>query len=159
MTKREMAFNELASLLSPEMKNWMIDIDKMLIEGGCSATVDIKKNRFTYTSKATKKIVCKFDINADGITVMPNGNHLPQSNGIIAHLPEHMITDMKNGKECGVCAKNNPNFIQCKHGGPYMYTIENKNYNRCRYYGFGFRADSSHERELLKEWIEMELAI
>lgn len=73
-------------------------------------------------------------------------------------LPENMLNIMRNARGCGGCAKKNPNFVECKHGGPYQFTHENEKFESCRFVGFNFALDDVANRDLLTKWLEMELA-
>ena len=132
-------------------------MDKLLTDGGCKSAYD-GKDTFSYTSKASKRLVCKIKLGKSDCAFKPNGNHLPGSGSIISQLPQHMLEYMKSGRECGVCAKNNPDFVQCRHGGPYTFTHDGSTFQRCRFDGPSFALDNSAERDLFRKWIELELA-
>jgi hypothetical protein len=156
MTKKEQVFNELINLQPKEIKDWIIRIDKLLTDNGCKASVS--KDTFTYISPKTKKFVCKISIKEAGSTVKTNGIHLLNEDNILFQLPENMLSHVKNGKSCGVCAENNPNFVQCRHGGPFKFSYSGVDYNRCRFYPFDFSLEKINERKILEKWIELELS-
>jgi len=155
MNKKDEKFSELVNLQPPEIKDWIIKTDKLLIDGGCKAAVDNKGN-FTYTSKLTKKIICRITMGESGCSIRPNTNHAASSHNITAKLSQSMLDIMRNTRGCGGCAKKNPNFIECKHGGPYQFAQDDEKFESCRFVGFNFSLDN--DRDLLEKWVEHELA-
>lgn len=158
MTKKDEKFNELIGLQPPEVKIWISEMDKLLTASGCKAAVDSKGN-FTYTSKQSKKIICRISMGTTGSTVRPNTINATGSSCIKVTIPESMLDIMKNSRGCGGCAKKNPNFIECNHGGPYQFTQNDDKFESCRFVGFNFALENAENREILKKWIECELAI
>ena len=158
MSKKDDKFNTLVHLNPSEIKDWIIRMDKLLISSGCKATVDDKGN-FTYTSKQNKKIVCRITMGEAGCTVRPNTNYANNSSNIKAKLPDDMLSIMRNVRGCGGCAKKNPNFIQCKHGGPFLFSHNSENFESCRFVGFNFMVDEPSYRDFLEKWLEIELAM
>ena len=156
MSKKDDKFNELINLQPLEIKDWVIDIDKLLTSSGCKAAVDNKGN-FTYTSRQSNKIICRITMNESGCSVRPNTNHAASSDKIASLLPECMLYTMRNSRGCGGCKEKNPNFVQCKHGGPYQFTQNNERFESCRFVGFNFSLGSVDERNFLKKWIIREL--
>jgi len=158
MAKKDEKFNELINLQPPAIKDWIIWADKLLIGSGCKAAVDNKGN-FTYTSKNSKKIVCRITISEAGSYIRPNTNNATGSSNIAAVLPENMLGVMRTARGCGGCAKKNPNFVACNHGGPYQFAHDNEKFESCRFVGFNFALDDAANRDLLAKWIEIELAL
>ena len=158
MTKKETAFNELINFHPPAVKDWLIEMDKLLMDSGCKAAVDSKGN-FTYTAKQTKKIICRITIKETGCLIRPNTSNVTSANSIAPKLPENMLNIMRSTRGCGGCEKKNPNFIQCSHGGPYRLTYENEDFESCRYVGFNFEIEDASNRNVLKKWIELELLL
>jgi len=158
MSKKDERFNALVNLNPPEIKEWVTKIDKMLIGSGCKVAVDDKGN-FTYTCKASKKIICRITMGEAGCRVRPNTIYANNSSSIKPDLPGNMLDIMRSARGCGGCAAKNPNFVQCKHGGPYLFTHGSESLESCRYVGFNFAADASANRDFLEKWIECELAM
>ena len=158
MSKKDDRFNELIDFQPSDIKDWIIGADKMLLEGGCKAAVDNKGN-FTYTSKSSNKIVCRITMNENGSSIRPNTNNATSSNNMVAEPSEYMLDVMRNARGCGGCAKKNPNFVECNHGGPYQFVHDNDNFESCRFVGFNFALDDEADRNLLTQWLELELAL
>jgi len=158
MTKKDEKFNELVNFQPPEIKEWIVKMDKLLIGGGCKAAVDNKGN-FTYTSKQSGKIVCRITMGETGCSVRPNTINTKNAINIAAAIPQNMLEEMRNTRGCGGCEAKNPNFVQCKHGGPYQFTCDNEDFESCRYVGFNFTLDDALNRDVLENWLEYELAL
>lgn len=154
--------NEFVGSLPPEVRGWVADMDKLLTDGSCKVVGEIQNftgsGAFTYTSRKSKKVICKIHIGISGCGVSPNANHLEKPNNIVAELTDDMLDNMKSGPGCGSCAKKDPTFVHCRHGGPFKFKHNGQHFDRCRFYGFGFPMDSVQERDLLMKWIELELA-
>jgi hypothetical protein len=99
--------------------------------------------------------VCRIYIGEEGCRMFPYGHHFTYSNSILAKLPESMLAHMSDGRhECSGCAAKRPDLVT--HS--FRHTHEGKSYNRCKHQGYEFSLDKAEERELLKEWLELELA-
>ena len=158
MTKKDKMFNELANYQTADIKQWVEEIDKLLMEGGCKSAVDAKGN-FTYTSKKSGKIICRITMNENGCTVRPNTNITNCSSMIAAKPTDNMLDVMRNTpRGCGGCALKNPNFVSCKHGGPYRFAHNGEQFESCRYNGYDFTTDDNANREYIKQWVVHELA-
>jgi len=96
-------------------------------------------------------------MNETGCSIRPNTNNAISSNNIATVLPENMLSIMRSARGCGGCAKKNPNFVECKHGGPFQFTHDNEKFESCRFVGFNFALDDAANRNLLARWFEMEL--
>ncbi|MCL2522574.1 MAG: hypothetical protein FWE36_06925 [Erysipelotrichales bacterium] len=157
MSKKDDKFNELISEQSEEIKRQIIKMNKLLIDGGCKVAVDNKGN-FTYTSKNSKKIICRITMNEKGSSIRPNTNNAKSLNNITAQLPESMLEVMRSTRGCGGCAKKNPDFIECSHGGPFQFSHNEENFESCRFVGFNFNLNNIEICDLIAKWIEIELA-
>ena len=147
---------ELVGGQSPEVRDWVLNIDKFLTDSGCKVVGD--SNSFTYSLKKTKKQICKIYLSITGAVIRPNVNHL--ADGRQAYkFTENMLEHMRGGRGCGICAENDPSFVHCRHGGPYCIAYDGEYFERCRYQGFNFPLDDAKEREIIKKWIEAEIAL
>lgn len=155
--------HEFVGSQGSEIRDWILSMDKLLTDGGCKTIGDIgnfaANGSFAYISRKDKRTICKIDLRISGCEVRPQGNHLANPDNILIELPEIMLDSMKSGKVCGICAENDPNFIHCKHGGPFKFTHDGVYYERCRFDGFRFALNGAAEREVLKKWIELELVV
>lgn len=160
--KQAVYLNQYISTQSPEIVRWLTDIDKLMIDSNCRVDGDTINFGcgafFVYASRKSKKKICKIEMGVAGCTIQLWGNHLSAPDNILPDITESMKTIVKNGRECGACASNDPNFIRCAHGGAYKYELDGKYYERCCFHGFCFDTFDAHERELLIKWIKMELS-
>ena len=157
MSKKDDKWGELINLQTEEVKHWLNEMDKLLLEGGCKAAVDAKGN-FTYTSKKSGKIICRITM-AEGVcTVRPNTNTANCSSVIAAKPTDSMLDVMRSSpRGCGSCALKNPNFVSCKHGGPYRFAHDGEQFESCRYNGYDFTTEDAANRECIKQWVVREL--
>jgi len=164
---------KLNSFLEPfpaDIKNWIIDINQFLCGSGCKIDAhhahSLQKNHLkakdceanivlTYTSRKNNNRVCRIYIGDEGCRVFPHGHHFTYSNSILKKLPESMLDSMSDGSsECNGCSTKRPDLVT--HS--FRHTHKGKSYNKCQHSGYEFSLDKAEERELLKEWLEMELA-
>jgi len=147
----------------PEIRDWICDIEKLLVDGGCKLSTFFLSNTngdgsFSYASRKSKKTVCRIAMGIAGCLVEIRGNHFTNENNILPELPQSMLSVVKSGR-CGACAGGNPNFISCRHGGPFKFTYNGENLERCAFGGYVFSLDNAAERELLKKWTKYELEV
>jgi len=157
---------EYANTQPPDIKKWTIDLDELLIRS-CRVTGEVRyflcDGIFAYTSRKTKKVICKIDLRAKNSSVIPNINHFENSYDILNHFTESMLDTMRrNHKHCGNCSKLNiPDFVKCPYGGkgePHRLSCKGEDFELCQHYGFEFSIDNEKERNVLRKWIELELA-
>jgi len=154
---------EFANSQPPEIRDWIIDVEKLLIDNGCKISCFFLSNTngdgsFSYVSPKGKKTVCRIAMGVAGSLVEIRGNHFNNERTILPELPENMLDVVKSDK-CGKCAEGNPNFISCRHGGPFKFAYNGENLERCAFGGYIFKLDNPTERELIKKWLKMELSM
>ena len=162
-------FYQFLEPLPTDIKKWITDIDKLLCDGGCKIDAfyaislkkqikskDSEKNIvFLYTHRKNNNRICKIYIGEEGYRVFPYGHHFTYSDSILTKLPESMLDNISDGSyECSGCSTKRPDLVT--HS--FRHTHKGKSYNRCKHEGYEFPIDKAEERELLKEWLEMELA-
>ena len=140
---------------APEVKKWVLDIDEFLTEAGCKQTTD--GTSFTYTLKGGKKQICKIYLDITGASIRPNTSHFANGKQDYKFTGD-MLKHMRGRRACGICAEKDPNFVHCSHGGPYRLTHDDELFESCRYDGFTFPLGGAKEREILRKWVEAELA-
>jgi len=154
---------EYANTQPPEIKEWVINLDKLLTQS-CKVTGEIRyflcDGVFAYTSRKTKKVICKIYLRATHSSIIPNVCHFENSSNILAELSENMLNYMRSkNKSCRNCSeRNDPYFVHCMHGGePHRFSYEGEDFELCRFSGFEFSLCDVKERAVLKKWIEHEL--
>ena len=154
---------EFAGSQPPEIREWIINSEKLLNDYGCKISCFFLSNTngegtFSYVSPKSKKTVCRIIMNVTGSFIDIRGNHFNNEVTILYDLPESMLDIIKTGK-CGGCAENNSGFISCRHGGPFKFTYKDESFERCAFGGYVFSLDDPAERELITKWIEYELQV
>jgi len=157
MNKKDTMFNEFIKHQPLDIRNWIVKVDKLLIDNDCKASVDNKGN-FTYKSKENDKIVCRITLGETYCTIRPNTNNANNSDNMTNSFPDNMLEIMRNTRGCGGCAAKNPNFTQCKHGGPYKFKHGNEEFEGCRFVGFNFALNETRNYDVLEEWLRTELS-
>jgi hypothetical protein len=149
-------FSQFLEPHTPEIREWLTGIDKLLCGNGCKIDAKIKDTTamFIYTFRKNGKRVCRIFMGADGCKAAPYGHHFAYGEGILAELPENMLDEMSNAHQCGGCSTKRPDLVT--HS--FRYTHKGKAYNVCRHDGFTFSLGNADERDLIEKWLELELA-
>jgi len=156
---------EYVNTQPPDIKEWVIGLDELLTQS-CKVVGEVRyflcDGIFSYTSRKTKNVVCKIDLKAKNSSVIPNVNHFEKSSDILNQLTEFMLDTMRNkNRNCYNCSElNNPNFVKCPNGGgePHRFSHKGEDFELCRHNGFEFSLNSEVERNVLRKWVEFELA-
>jgi len=156
---------EYANTQPPSIKEWVIGMNELLSQN-CKVSGEVRyflcDGIFTYTSRKTKKIVCKIDLRAKSSSAILNANHFETSSNILNQLTEFMLDTMRSkNRNCKNCSELNiPDFVKCPYGGgePYRFSHNGEDFELCRHNGFEFFLNSETDRNVLRNWIELELA-
>jgi len=156
-------FIEYVNTQVAEIKEWLIDLD-MLLSQSCKVAGEVRYSLcdgiFTYTSRKTKKIICKIDLRAANSSIIPSANHFENLRNILTELPEEMFNVMRSrNRGCRYCSElNSLHFVQCMHGGePYKFSHKGEDFELCRFTGLEFTLHDAKVRKALRKWIELEL--
>jgi hypothetical protein len=155
---------EYANTQPPDIREWVIVLDELLVQS-CKAVGKARYSLcdgiFTYTSRKTKKVICKIDLRAKNSSVTPNANHFEKSRGILNQLTESMLDTMRSrNRNCKNCSKHNdPDFVKCPCGAgePHRFLLHGEEFELCQHYGFEFSLNCEIERNVLMKWIKLEL--
>jgi len=156
--------DEYANTQPPDIKEWVIGLDKLLTQS-CKVTGEVRyflcDGVFTYTSRKTKKVVCRIDLKARNSSAIPGITHFEKSSDILNQLTESMLDTMRNkNRNCRNCSELNIfNFAKCPYGKgePHRLSYKGEDFELCRYYGFEFLLNNEIDRNVLRKWIEFEL--
>jgi hypothetical protein len=156
---------EYVNTQPPELKKWVIELDELLVKS-CKVVGEVQyflcAGIFVYSSRITKQRVCKIDLRAKNSSVIPNVSHFENSSNILNEFTENMLDTMRSkNQNCRNCSKlNNPVFVKCPSGSgePHRFSYKGEDFELCRHYGFEFLLNNAEDREVLKKWIELELA-
>lgn len=152
-------FNLFLNPHPAEIKEWIIGMDKFLIDNNCKLSSEINNFNLniilTYTSRTTNKDICKISMGIEGCKAFVYGRHFANEDNILPHLTDSMLDILTDGRhECTGCATKRPDLVE--HN--IRYTLNEKSYRRCRGKGFGFPLNKAEVREIIDKWIVMELA-
>ena len=159
--KHTASASEFAHPQPPKIRNWIVNLEKHLIENGCKISCFSLSNTtgggsFSYVSRKSKKTVCSINMGILGCEISIHGNHFSNERNILAELPEDILNFVKIGRS--VCGKmREPNF-KCKHGGQFTFTHDGETFEICKWGGFNFALNSESDLHLYRKWIDMELA-
>jgi len=143
---------DLVNGQSAEVKKWILNVDAFLTEKGC---VVKGAYEFTYTLRKSKKRICRIYISEYGCFITPGVNHLDLANPnsiTVDMLPESIIDIMKSSKECTKCKRSHDD-------GPFTFIHNGEIYFKCRFAEFKIDLNDEENRELVRKWFEMELAM
>lgn len=148
--KQAVKLGDYIHSLSPEKRDWIVDLDKFLLENGCRIGGEIKDAAvFTYTSRKTKKWVCMLEFRQKGFVVKLNCHTAKSLDSVAKTLPDSVLTVLRHdGCGCGGACPFGP--FRISHGG--------EEFVSCRFEGFPFSLENAEERDVLKKWIELEIA-
>ena len=170
--------SEYANAQPPEIKEWVINIDKLLTQNGCKAVQGMGGGSpFTYTKRSgsiTYGMVCIIEMGIAGAFVIPGVNHLENSDSICNVLPDNLAALIKSGEDN---AKFNPEHCHRRSGNMgfarFAFTHKGIEYEgcrhaglrcqfsgvKCRFSGYKFDLYDTVVRDLMTKWIEMELSV
>ena len=155
---------EYANTQPPDIRKWIVSLDALLVQS-CKVIGEVRyflcDGIFTYTSRKTKKVICKIDLSAKNSSVIPNVNHFNKSNDILNQLTEFMLDTIRGRNEnCKNCSEiNNPTFVKCPYGAvePHRFSLHGEKFELCQHYGFEFSLSNEIARNVLMKWIKLEL--
>jgi len=140
----------------PDIKEWLVELEKLLTENGCSASGEILDYAsFTYTSPKTKQMICRVDMLLSGCKITPNTLKIKRLDETIPVLPEDFVKALK--KDGCTCGRN------CKRG-PYRISHNGVEYLSCnnpphKIPGFNILINTAQNRIIIRKWIELELEL
>ena len=145
---------DFADTQPPEIKDWLMDLDKLLIENGCHIDASI----WEYASisyMAGKQMVCSVEMMLSGCKIIPNTRKAKSLDKIAPALSKKFIEALEeDGCECGRNCKN----------GAYKIAIDGKEYVSChnpphKPGGFIISLDDAKDRNVVRRWIELEMGV
>jgi hypothetical protein len=167
---------EYVNTQHPDIIEWVIKMNSFLISKGCTMIQGMGGGSpFTYIKRNTNVIygmVCIIEMGLTGCFIRPGINHLAKQDSIINKLPDEIVNIMKSKENkanfnTGKCFRNTGNmgfagfkfthkgieYNGCRHAGLRCQYSGVK----CKFTGFKFDLSDSNIRELMTEWIELEL--
>ena len=149
-----MQMADFADTQPPEIKDWLMNLDKLLIENGCHIEASVwEYASISYMSK--KQMICRIDMTLSGCKITPNTRKVKSLDEITTVLSESFIKALEeDGCECG---------RNCKKGA-YKTVFNGKEYASChnpphKSGGFILPLDDANDREVIRKWIELEMGV
>ncbi|MDR1687171.1 MAG: hypothetical protein LBS21_00995 [Clostridiales bacterium] len=167
--KYKLNVRDYANAQPPEVKEWILDIDTLLSENGCTDA-----GSFTYVKRntgITYGMVCLIYMNVSVCRIAPGVNNLAKENNILDILPNDMAEKVINAMqsaECEIapCLRKTGNALYYAYYKGEKYTGCRHAESRCqfsgkscRFKGFNFDLYEPDTRKWMRKWIEMELAV
>jgi hypothetical protein len=166
--KYKLNIRDYANAQPPEVKDWILDIDTLLTENGCTDA-----GSFTYVKRNTSityGMVCYIYIDVSVCRITPGVNHLTEQSNILDMLPsamaEKVIDAMERaGSAVSPCRRKTGSALFSAHYNGGEYTGCRHADSRCqfagkscRFKGFNFDLYEPDNRKWIRKWIELELA-
>ena len=139
-----------------EIREWIAEMDGYLLSNGCTLGGSWE---FTYALRKVKNrkgMVLRVWMDITGCYACPGVNHLDRPDSIVSMLPGEIVEMLKTQRECGWCSQPDP--AKCSRGGPFGFTHDGGEYVRCRTAEFRIDLSDAGNRDLVRQWVEMELA-
>jgi hypothetical protein len=153
----EIMLSDCVDTQPPDIKKWLMELDRFLLSNGCCVTGDKSGvSAIEYTSKKSKKWVCKLYFGVTGCRLRPNVDSMRRAGSAELELPETMLHVLRDK-----CCTNCYGDRICTHGGPFRFTQNGEDFAGCRsphHDGYKFTLYNAEDRQALKKWIERELA-
>ncbi|MCL2364913.1 MAG: hypothetical protein FWC71_09660 [Defluviitaleaceae bacterium] len=110
---------------------------------------------FTYTSKATKKVVASLRFGFQGEYIKINSKQIDEDDSFLANAPPNIKQAIKNGHNCA--KENNPDA--CNPKCAYIrFQLDDLMYTKCRHLNFNIPIAAVEDREYVKTWLTHEMA-
>jgi hypothetical protein len=156
----DVKFSDCINTQPPDIKKWLIDLHKLLMDNGCSVEGCMWDYvYFTYTLPKSKKPVCRIDMVLSGCKITPNTIRTKYLDEIAPKLPDDFVDALKEDGCKGGCigGKN------CKKG-PYTVSHNGVEYLSCnnpphKIAGFNIPVKTAENRGIIRKWIESELIV
>ena len=138
-----------------DIKEWLLDLDKLLTDNDCYSEAEIwDYATITYTSRKTKKMVCRVDLKISGSTITPNTRNVKCLDEITPKLSAAFLSALKD--DSCACGRG------CKKG-PYRISYKDEEYLSCnnpphKPSGFNIPLSNADDRKVLRKWIVLEAA-
>jgi hypothetical protein len=163
---------EYVNAQHPDIKKWVINLNLFLLNNDCTMIQGMGGGSpFTYIKKNTSVIqglVCIIEMGLTGCFIRPGVNHLAKRNNIIDMLSDEMVNMIKSKEN-----KTNQCFRQTGNMGfaRFTFTHNGNEYEGCRHAGLrcqfsgtkcrftGFKFDLSKPsiRDMMMEWVKLEV--
>ncbi|MCL1844552.1 MAG: hypothetical protein FWF77_01455 [Defluviitaleaceae bacterium] len=172
MAKVKLDINNYARSQPPKVRQWLAEIDKLMLDGNCRIASSLVSNskrtdaKFSYTSKRTRKAICIINMGTSGNYISMRGNHFVHpigDNVILDELPEEMLDFVMKGAGCGSGHCLNRDYTvnadnTCVHKHAEVFEFKGQKSFKCSHYGWNVDLNEATDFEILTKWIVLETA-
>jgi len=138
----------------PDVKEWLIGIDKLLASNGCYTVSEIWDYARVFYWK-NKRMVCAVHLGIHECTIAPSTKNIKSLDDIASTLPEDFVKALKeDGCTCGRECKKGPFTIS--HNGVDYLSCNNPPHKAA---GFLIPLGNAESRRIIREWIESEVGV
>jgi len=156
---------ECISPQQPEVKEWIMKIDRYMKSNACKLSHSGDGKEFTYTLKDLgihKGRVFKIHLDILGCFASPGIDHIKNPNNILNYLTDEIIEMMKDERNsthgsCGQCRHAETALNSCKTGGPLLFSHNGETICRCRRIDVKIPLHKADYRALVEKWVVMEV--
>ena len=156
------SLDKFAGSEHPDVKEWIIAIDKLLLERNCKIKFKYYGRGgtlFDFYSKKAKARVCRIYIGntlgyfGKGCTLNLQGNHFATPYSIVNELPEDILYVLRNSRNCRPCRDPRKCAMTGKY---YEFSLGDKQYLCCGD-GFKYVLNGQTPFDLFTKWVKNEL--
>ncbi len=144
--------------LQDEYKSFLVSIHEFLLNQNCKCDSKYQMNEFvfTYTSKVFKTVVFSARISMDGAYIKLNSKLINEQSNLLSQAPENILEAVKNSWNCAKL--NDPNACNPKCTN-LRFSIDGKEYQKCRCLNFNLPINTKQDREYIMTWLDKELSM
>jgi len=150
----DMKMINFAETQPPEIRDWLLDLDKLLVDNGCTPDAEILSHAIVIYNSA-KKMICRIELKISECIITVNTIKAKNLDNVASVLPADFVTAlMEDGCECGRGCKKGPYRIE--HNGVEYLSCNNPPHKPG---GFNVSLGSPENRRIMHKWVEMELGV
>ena len=149
----DMKMVNYADTQPPEIRDWLLDLDKLLMDNGCTPDAEIVGHANVIYNSSKKKMVCRIDLKITECIITVNTTKASNFDDVAPVLPVGLLAALKeDGCECGRGCKKGPYRIA--HNGVEYLSCNNPPHKTG---GFNVPLNNDENRRIMRKWVEMEL--
>jgi len=149
----DMKMVNYADTQPPDVKDWLLDLDKLLTDNGCRINAEIMDYaRMEYWKG--KQLMCTVHLGITECKIAPSTKKIKTLDDIASVLPDAFVAALKeDGCECGRGCKKGP--FRILHNGEEYLSCINPPHKPA---GFLVPLHNEDSRKIIRRWIEEELS-
>ena len=150
----DMKMINFAETQPPEIRDWLLHLDKLLVDNRCVPDAEILSHAIV-TYNLAKKMVCRIELKISECIITVNTIKAKSLDDIASVLSADFVTALaEDGCECGRGCKKGPYRIE--HNGTIYLSCNNPPH---KLGGFNISLGSPENRRIMHKWVEMELGV